>query len=110
MSSILICWIITGCIVMIWGYFDAPNQMASQLMERLTKGKIKRVILKKPWGCSTCQCFYITLLVLLIMSPQLCWMSVVYAFSSKFILYFIQILDKLLTAVFIRLEKICNKI
>lgn len=110
MSSILICWIITGCIVMIWDYFDAPNQIASQIMARLTKGKIKRVILKKPWGCSTCQSFYITLLVLLIISPQLCWMCLIYAFSTKYILYTLQLIDKLLVKVFIRLEMLFDKI
>lgn len=108
--SISICWIITFCIVMIYGYFDAPNQIASQIMARLTKGKIKRVILKKPWGCQTCMCFWITLLILLIISPHLCWMSIIYAFSVKFILYLIQLLDKLLTKLFIRLEKLFDRI
>lgn len=104
--SLLICLIVMVSIVLIWDWFNAPNEIASQLMNWLSKGKITQVELKKPWGCSTCLTFWITLVILLVMSPQLCWMSLVYAFFAKYTLYIIDTVDRLITKIFVLLQKI----
>lgn len=100
----IVCWIITFCIVMIWGYFDAPNQIISYICNIITDGKIKTVELKKPWGCTLCMTAWTTFIVLLFINPAYCWMSLIYAFSTKFMLYAIQLIDKLITKIFIKID------
>lgn len=99
-----ICLIVTICIVIIWGFLDAPNEIASQIMSWVTNGKISRVELKKPFGCMMCMTFWITLIILLILAPGLCWMSLIYALSTKYILYIIELIDKALVKFFIWIE------
>ena len=41
--SLLICLIVMVSIVLIWDWFNAPNEIASQLINWLSKGKITRV-------------------------------------------------------------------
>ena len=117
MTTILSLLMINFICVYIIGYTEAPNNIASQIMSRLTNGKIKRVMLKKPWSCHLCMCWIISLIYMCFVIP---WTfpgillgittAALNSFSTKYILYALQILDKFLTAVFIRLEKLCNKI
>lgn len=107
MSPLLICMIITVCIVIIWGFLDAPNEIASIVMNFLSKGKIKRVELKKPLGCMLCMTFWTTLIILLILAPEWCFFSLLYAISTKYILYIIELIDKALVKLF---EIIDNKL
>jgi hypothetical protein len=104
----LICAIITACIAYIYK-LDAPNEIGSTIMSWLTKGKIKKIELRKPWGCPLCITFWVTLIILLVVYPAYCWLSFVYAFSVKYIDYSITILEYFLDWVFIRLERIFNK-
>ena len=106
MSPLLICLIITVCIVIIWGFLDAPNEIASTIMNWLSKGKIKRVELKKPFGCTLCMTFWTTLIVLLILAPEWCFMSLVYAISTKYILYIIELMDKALVKLFTKIDEL----
>lgn len=98
--------IITVCLVLIIDWFNAPNEILSQIMGIFTRGKITRVELKPPFGCSKCMTFWITLIFLLITAPELCWMSLVFAFSTKYILFIIEIIDKMITKLMILAERI----
>lgn len=97
--------IITVCLVLIIDWFNAPNEILSQIMDWITSGRIKRVELKPPFGCSKCMSFWITLIFLLITAPELCWMSLVFAFSTKYILFIIEIIDKIITKLAILIER-----
>ena len=53
-------------IMIVWKRLDFPNEFASNAMRLITKGKIKSVELKKPFGCGLCMTFWITLIYMLI--------------------------------------------
>ena len=98
--SLLICLIVMVSIVLIWDWFNAPNEIASQLMNWLSKGKITRVELKKPWGCPLCMCWWISWIYLLITLP-FTWhyfligvgLSLGNALLTKYTLYIIETID-----------------
>lgn len=98
--------IITVCIVVIWDWYNAPNNILSQLFNALSGGKIKEIRLKPPFGCSTCMVFWVNLIVLLCTNFQMCWMALLYAFSSKYILYLLKVIDKFIEKMFIKIDKI----
>ena len=101
--SLLICLIVMVSIVLIWDWFNAPNEIASQLMNWLSKGKITRVELKKPWGCPLCMCWWISWVYLLITLP-FTWhyflivvgLSLLNALLTKYTLYIIETIDLVL--------------
>lgn len=103
---IVVCLVVMISIVFIWDWFNAPNEIASSIMRLLTNGKIKQVELKKPFGCSACMTFWITLVILLIGSPEWCWMSLVYAFLTKHTLIIIDTIDKIIVKIFILIQKL----
>lgn len=106
MNSLIICLIVMFSITVIWGYLDVPNEIASKIMNFFTGGKIKRVELKKPIGCTLCMTFWSTLVILLIMSPKWCWMSLLYALGTKYTLYIIELVDRALVKLFVKLENL----
>ena len=110
MNTLLLCFIITVFVVIIWDFLDAPNNIASAIMNHITKGRITRVELKPPFGCSLCTVFWLTMLFILILSPSYWWMSIIYAISTKYVLYLIKLFDKFCVKIAIVLEKIINNI
>ena len=48
-------------VVLIWDIFKAPQEMVNRIAERVTKGKIHYVNLRKPFGCSLCITFWLSL-------------------------------------------------
>lgn len=108
MYALILCLIITGCIAYIY-HLDAPNEVVSTFMSWITRGKIKRVELRKPWGCPLCMTFWITLVVLLVLAPKFWFMSLVFAFSVKYIDYTITVLERALDRLFCWLETILKK-
>lgn len=98
-NVLLACLIITTSIVIIWDYFNAPQEMINQLVNWWTGGKITSVILKKPYGCSLCLSFYTTLIVLLCFNWKLAPMALVFAWSTPYILTICQLLDKIVVKI-----------
>lgn len=92
--------LINFILVVVIGYLDAPNKIASQLMNWLSKGKITRVELKKPWGCPLCMCWWISWIYLLITLP-FTWhyfligiaLALLNAILTKYSLYIIETID-----------------
>ena len=92
--------LINFILVVVIGYLNAPNEIASQLMNWLSKGKITRVELKKPWGCPLCMCWWISWIYLLITLP-FTWhyfligigLSLGNALLTKYTLYIIETAD-----------------
>lgn len=105
---ILQCLIIVICIVYIY-HIDAPNQLFSAFCSLFLKKDIY-LALKKPFGCPFCMSFWISLILLLIFSPQYWYLSLIFAFSTTYIDYSITIIEKLLNKLFVLLEKLINKI
>lgn len=95
-------------------YLNAPQEMTDRLVEIVTKGKVKKVELKKPWSCATCICFWITLLYLLFFVHtqflSILFMSVLNGFLTKFTTYIIQLIDRLISHLSMLFERLINKI
>lgn len=110
MNIYLICLIITLSLVIIIDYLNAPCEIASTIANIITKGKIKNVQLKKPFGCSLCMTFWITVIILLILEPSMCWLSLIYAICTKYILAIINLIDLIICKSIIYIEnKLKNK-
>jgi hypothetical protein len=105
---IKVCIILTICIAYIY-HIDAPNRIFSSIISLLLKKNIY-LELKKPFGCPLCMTFWISLILLLICSPQICWLSLLLAFSTKYIDYSISIIELLLDKIFVLLERLLNLI
>ena len=109
MNPILICIIITFSISYIWDYVNFPNEFVSQIMSLILKRPVS-ITLEKPFGCSLCITTWTTLIILLCLDPSLCWLSLFFGMSTKYALYTIQITDKIISAVFINIERLLNKL
>lgn len=97
---LLILLLINLIFVILIAYLDAPNEILSSIMNLLSKGKIKRVELKKPFGCPLCMTFWCSWLVSLIILPfTLKWFlvgllaSLLNAILTKYTLYILETLD-----------------
>lgn len=99
--------IIVTLVLAIIYWLDAPNQIASAMMSVIFK-KEMHIQLRKPFGCQICMTFWITLFILLIIQPQLWWMSFVLAYLSKYLYFIIDIIDKLLMKIFIIIDNKLN--
>lgn len=96
-------------------YLDAPQEMTNRFVEMFTKGKVKRVELKKPFSCPLCMCNWLSFIYLLIVMPissflLICLLSVVNGFLTKFGSYAIQLTDQLLSHLAMLFERFINKI
>ena len=100
MNILLICLIVTACIVYIWDYVMFPQEFANMVAGWITNGKIKHVFLQKPWSCSLCLSTYTTLIILLCAGE---WsyvpLSLVYGWSTQYILVLFNLIDNLITKV-----------
>ena len=110
MNIFIICLIVSFSITYIWDFARFPEELADRIISFVTKGKINNIELKKPFGCSLCMTTWTTLIILLCFDPCWCWMSLVFGFITKYILYIIELLDKMISLVFVLLERLLNKI
>lgn len=110
MNAIIICIIVSCCITYIWDFVNFPQELANSLAALFTKGKIKSVELKKPFSCSLCITTWTTLIILLILVPKLCWMCLLFGAATKYISYAYTLADKIISLVFILIERVLNKI
>lgn len=100
---------------MIIGYLDAPNQIASQIMELITEGKIKTVYVRKPFSCPLCMTFWISFFYMCfhIHSFQdfilAVFLSILNAFLTKPILYTIQVFERFISKIFAVLDRLISK-
>lgn len=109
MNPILICIIITFSISYIWDYVNFPNEFASNIMSLILKRPVS-ITLAKPFGCSLCMTTWTTLIILLCIDPCWCWLSLLFGMSTKYMLYSIQIVDKIISAALINIERLLNKL
>ncbi len=97
------------------GYLDSPNQIASQIMEILTKGKIKQVYLKKPFSCPLCMTFWVSFFYLCFymdsfQSFVFClFLAVLNAFLTQFVLLLIQVSERLISKIFAIFDRLISK-
>lgn len=109
MNVVLICLIITASIVYIWDWVRFPQEVANLVASKMTNGKIKNVILKKPFGCSLCMSTWITLVILSIFNWKLLPLCLVYGWSTKYILYLFTLADEIVSKIFVLMERLINK-
>ena len=112
---ILINLIFINLFVSLVYYLNAPQEMTDRFVEIFTKGKVKRVELKKPFSCSTCICNYLSFFYLLIVMPigsfiLICLLAVLNGFLTKLTTYAIQLMDQLVSHLAMLFERLINKI
>lgn len=100
MNSIIICTIITFCVVYVWDFANFPNEFASMVMELITHGKIKSIILRKPFGCSRCMSFWLCLIYLCIFNWKLIPVAFVMSYMSSYAFMLLQTFDMLMEKIF----------
>lgn len=105
-------------ITIVWDILMFPNEIASGIASLLTKGKINNVGLGKPFGCSLCMTFWCSLIYVLVTVGfvsitiftwhlSLCLM---FALATTYIQMTINLINKLIINLFVRLEKLIDKI
>ena len=100
MNTILLTFIITCSIVYITDVLNFQDNLATEITRMIT-GKVKYVHLTpKILNCSLCQSFWINLIILLILSPQIVYFALIWAALTKYILYAYQLIDLALTKIF----------
>lgn len=88
MEPIIIVVLINLIIVTVWDILNFPNELASSVMSMLTKGVIKNVTLKKPFGCSLCLTFWTTVIYFLSCMPLGFYNILLYTAVALFSAYF----------------------
>lgn len=104
MNILLVCFIITLCIVYVWDWVGFPQEITNLLASKITRGKIKYAELKKPFSCSLCMTTWITLIVLGIVNWHYLPMALVYGASTKYILYIYTLIDEFITKLLTYIE------
>ena len=99
MNILLVCLIITAAIVYIWDYVMFPQELANEVADIITGGKIKHVKLRKPWSCSLCLSTYTTLFILLYFNWKYAPLCLVYGWATQYILAIFQIVDGVLSKI-----------
>lgn len=105
-------------VVIVWDVLQFPNEIANGIAYWLTRGKIRTVVLRKPLGCSLCMTFWCSIFYVLICigfvsittfigNLSLCLMV---AYSTTYIQMTINLINKLIINLFVRLEKLIDKI
>lgn len=115
MISIILNLFIINIFITLVYYLDAPQEMTNRFVEIFTKGKVKRVELKKPFSCPLCVCNYLSFIYLLIVMPLnsfllICLLSVANGFLTKFSSYAVQLIDQLISHLAMLMERLINKI
>lgn len=111
MNILLICFIIAVCIVYVTDVLGAINNIGSEIARIITRNRVTNIQFKaKILNCSLCQTFWVTLIVLLLTHPKYCFMSLVYAFITPYILYSLQLVDNILTTIFLSFETLLNRV
>lgn len=107
MNILVICLIVTCCIVYITDYVGFTGEMVNFAVGLMTGGKIKHVQPRKLLSCSLCQSTWITLGILLCCQE---WaylpLCLVYGWSTQYILAIYNIIDGALTKVLGFIERI----
>lgn len=106
MKILIINIIITFAIVYIYDIVNFPKEFVARLLTIILKKEVKPLNVKLPkiLECSLCATTWVTLILLLIFSPKLCWLSLVFGWSTKHIYSFITIIDKILETIAIKIE------
>ena len=106
--------LITTIIVYVWDFLGAPLQILASIYSILFGKEVTpdRVKLPKPWSCSLCMTFYITLLTQIIILPfsftgliNILFISLLFSWSTRPIYQIINILDKLIHNILAAIEK-----
>lgn len=107
-------------IVLIWDYFNAPNDILSALFSRFTKGRIPTIELKRPFGCSLCMTFWCSIIYLItsVIVGACTFRGILLAFAlsainawlTKYTFYAITTVDNIISKVFILFERLITKI
>lgn len=110
MNIFVTCFIISCAIVYIYDFVEFPKNLFKTFCSRILNKTVNSVRLPKLLECSLCATTWITLIILLIFEPKFCYLALVYGFSTKYILYTIQIVDNLLTFLLLTIDTTLTKL
>lgn len=110
MSTFLTAFLITVIIVYVLDWVEFPKTFLSRLSSIILKREVKEVRLPKLLECSLCLSTWVTLIFYLFTDPNIWYLSLVHGFSTKYILYSVQLIDQILSLLFITLETLFTKI
>lgn len=104
-ALLLLCLIITSCIVYIYDYVAFPRNFLARIYSIFTGKNISldRIKLPKLLECSLCASTWSTLIILLIFNWKLAPMCFVYGWSSIHILLLMNILNNIITKILSKL-------
>lgn len=110
MSIFIICLIVTISIVYIYDWVEFPRTLIQYLTSIILKREVRDIRIPKLLECSLCITTWVTLIILLFTKPEYCYLSLLYGFSTKYILYIIQTIDNFLSLLFVGLDVLYTKI
>lgn len=102
---LLICLIVTSCIVYIYDYVAFPRNFLARIYSIFTGKEISldRIKLPKLLECSLCASTWTTLIILLIFNWKLAPMCLVYGWSTVHILSIMNIFNNMITKILYKL-------
>lgn len=104
-------------VVLIWDIFNFPNEFASTIAQIITHNKVQYIQLKKPFGCSLCVTFWLSIVYTVVNLGFTfenllfaLFLSAVSAWLTKFTFYAIRLIEQFTGRLSAFLERSLNKI
>lgn len=104
-------------VVLIWDIFNFPNEFASTIAQIITHNKVQYIQLKKPFGCSLCVTFWLSIVYTVVNLGFTfenllfaLFLSAVSAWLTKYTFYLIRFIEQFLGRLFMFLERSITKI
>lgn len=109
MNPLLVCTIITVCIVYVYDVVEFPTNFIRNFVSKVFNREIYSVKVPKLLKCSLCATTWVTFIVLLILLPQYFYLALLFGYLTKFILYIIQTIDNIVSIIFIAIDALLTK-
>lgn len=102
------CTIVSFIITYVYNVVDFPHNFVARFLSLVYGKQIKaeQVQLPKIFECALCATFWTTLIILLIFLPKYFYLAFVFAWFTKYAEMLINVIDLLLTKLFILIERI----
>lgn len=104
--------LINFIIVEVWDVLNFPNEIASKILNCLSKGKINNVTLKPPLGCSFCLVFWVSLIVLIVGNQPILYaitLSLLNAMLTRLMLYILNLFNNIVDILFSKIHNLIDK-
>lgn len=112
MTLYTLIFLIAVSIVFVYDWVDFPHNFVARILSFIYKKPFypDKVYLPKIFECSLCATFWTTLITILCIDYHYAFLSILAAFSTKYIYYTIKVLDTLISHLFALLERLFSRI